>query len=136
MRKLNNFTTHYSFTIDPRGSPYYGNGLAFFLAPVGFEIRPNLVGGFLCLFNTTTSFSHQNEIILVEFDSVVNSEWDPEVEHVGSSNNSLSYANYTAWNASFHSGDTADVWITYNCFYEEVECLLEIPNNLKCSGDY
>ncbi|XP_041016588.1 L-type lectin-domain containing receptor kinase IX.1-like, partial [Juglans microcarpa x Juglans regia] len=113
MRKLTNFTTHYSFAIDTRGSPYYGDGLAFFLAPVGFDIPPNSAGGFLGLFNTTTNFSHRNKIVLVELDSAVNSDWDPEVEHVGISNNSLASANYTAWNASLHSGDTADVWITY-----------------------
>ncbi|KAF5454345.1 hypothetical protein F2P56_024017 [Juglans regia] len=112
--KLTDFTTHYSFTIDTLGTRRYGDGLAFFLAPVGFKIPPNSEGEFLGLFNTTTSTSsHQSKIVHVEFDSFVNSEWDPEVQHVGISINSLRSANYTAWNASLHSGDTADVWITY-----------------------
>ncbi|XP_059440031.1 L-type lectin-domain containing receptor kinase IX.1-like [Corylus avellana] len=113
-RRLADFTTHYSFTIDTQGASSYGHGLAFFLAPVGFEIPPNSAGGFLGLFNTTTSDSPQNQILLVEFDSFSNPEWDPSFEHVGINNNSVSSAVYTPWNASLHSGDTADVWITYN----------------------
>jgi hypothetical protein len=111
---LSDFTTHFSFIIDTQGSPSYGHGVTFFLAPVGFEIPPNSAGGFLGLFNTTNSDSSQNQIVLVEFDSFVNPEWDPPVEHVGINNNSISSAVYTNWNASLHSGDTADVWINYN----------------------
>ncbi|XP_062143336.1 L-type lectin-domain containing receptor kinase IX.1-like [Alnus glutinosa] len=114
-RKLTNFTTHYSFTINTQGAPHYASGLAFFLAPAGFEIPPNSCAGFLGLFNTTTrADSSWNQIILVEFDSFPNPEWDPPVEHVGINTNSIASAIYTPWNASSHSGDTADVWITYN----------------------
>ncbi|XP_062143337.1 L-type lectin-domain containing receptor kinase IX.1-like [Alnus glutinosa] len=114
-RKLTNFTTHYSFTINTQGAPHYASGLAFFLAPAGFEIPPNSCAGFLGLFNTTTSAdSSRNQIVLVEFDSFPNPEWDPQVEHVGINTNSIASAIYTPWNASSHSGDTADVWITYN----------------------
>ncbi|XP_059435446.1 L-type lectin-domain containing receptor kinase IX.1-like [Corylus avellana] len=92
-RKLTNFTTHFSFTINTQGLPHYASGLAFFLAPAGFEIPPNSS---------------------VEFDSFSNPEWDPPVEHVGINTNSIASAIYTPWNASLHSGDTIDVWITYN----------------------
>nr|POE51014.1 l-type lectin-domain containing receptor kinase ix.1 [Quercus suber] len=47
-------------------------------------------------------------------DSFANPEWDPSVEHVGLNNNAIYSAVYTPWNASLHSGDTADVWIIYN----------------------
>ncbi|GLT67449.1 hypothetical protein SLA2020_397590 [Shorea laevis] len=113
-RKVTNFSTHFSFTFNTQGAPHYGHGLAFFLAPAGSEIPPNSASGFLGLFNTTTSDSPHNQIVLVEFDSFVNPEWDPSVEHVGINNNSIASAVYTPWNASLHSGDTADVWITYN----------------------
>ncbi|KAE8038584.1 hypothetical protein FH972_011081 [Carpinus fangiana] len=115
-KKLTNFATHYSSFLYTQGSPApkYGHGLAFFLAPVGFEIPPDSAGGFLGLFNTTTSDSRKNQIVLVEFDSYVNVEWDPSVEHVGINKNSIASAVYTPWNASFHSGDTVDVWITYS----------------------
>ncbi|KAI9165974.1 hypothetical protein LWI28_023918 [Acer negundo] len=112
--KLTDFTTHFSFSIDTGGRSLYAAGLAFYLAPFGYQIPPNSAGGFLGLFNTTTSDSSQNRIVLVEFDSFPNPEWDPHVAHVGINNNSIASAVYTPCNASFHSGDIADVSITYN----------------------
>lgn len=111
--KAADFTTHFSFTITTQG-PQYGHGIAFFLAPVGFQIPPNSAGGFLGLFNTTTSDSSRNQIVMIEFDSNVNPEWDPAHEHVGINNNSIHSAVTTPWNASKHSGDNTDVWISYN----------------------
>lgn len=108
------FTTHFSFIVDTLNSSTYVNGLAFFLAPVGFEIPPNSDGGFLGLFNTTTSDSSQNQIVLIEFDSFVNSEWDPPVQHVGINNNSIHSGVYTPWNASFHKADITNATIVYN----------------------
>ncbi|KAI9164908.1 hypothetical protein LWI28_004292 [Acer negundo] len=114
--KISDFNTRFSFSIDTLGNPIYGHGLAFFLAPVGFQIPLNSAGGFLGLFNTTTIDSSSNQIVMVEFDSFKNVEWDPsDVEgHVGINKNSLFSAVYTSWNASFHNRDTADVQITYN----------------------
>ncbi|MED6227430.1 hypothetical protein PIB30_113415, partial [Stylosanthes scabra] len=106
--KQADFTTHFTFVIDTQGQSKYGAGLAFFLAPSGFQIPLNSAGGFLGLFNTSTSDSSQNQIVHVEFDSFSNPEWDPKTEHVGININSISSANYTAWNASRHSDDTAD----------------------------
>lgn len=123
---LTDFTTHYSFTIDTQNQATYGHGLCFFIAPFGFQIPPNSAGGFLGLFNTTTSFSSQNHIVHVEFDSYPNSEWNETYQHVGINNNSVVSAESTAWNASLHSGDTADVWITYN----------STTNNLSVSWKY
>ncbi|KAK2656647.1 hypothetical protein Ddye_009699 [Dipteronia dyeriana] len=112
--KLTDFTTHFSISIDTGGRSLYAAGLAFYLAPFGFQIPPNSAGGFLGLFNSTTSDSSQNRIVLVEFDSFPNPEWDPPAAHVGINNNSIASSVYTPWNASFHSGDIADVSITYN----------------------
>ncbi|KAJ8765635.1 hypothetical protein K2173_014757 [Erythroxylum novogranatense] len=112
--KLTDFSTHFAFYIDVQGRQTYAAGFAFFLAPVGFHIPPNSAGGFLGLFNITTSDSSHNQILHVEFDTFPNPEWDPPVQHVGINNNSVVSATYTPWNVSLHSGDTADVWITYN----------------------
>ncbi|KAJ0096942.1 hypothetical protein Patl1_28380 [Pistacia atlantica] len=114
--KLSDFTTQFSFSIDTLGRTPYGHGLAFFLAPVGFQIPPNSVCGYLGLFNATTAYSSANQIVMVEFDSFPNPEWDPPdvQDHVGINNNSIASAVYTRWNASFHSGDTADARISYN----------------------
>ncbi|KAK6128560.1 hypothetical protein DH2020_037704 [Rehmannia glutinosa] len=112
--KLTDFATHFSFTIDTQNRSTYGNGLAFFLAPVGFRIPPNSVGGFLGLFNSTTTDSSQTRIVSVEFDSVSNPEWDPPYEHVGINRNSISSLVTAPWNVTLHSGDPADAWIVYN----------------------
>ncbi|TYK11145.1 L-type lectin-domain containing receptor kinase IX.1 [Cucumis melo var. makuwa] len=108
------FTTHFTFLIDTRNAQNYGHGIAFFLAPIGFQIPPNSAGGFLGLYNTTNSDSTINQIVHVEFDSFSNQEWDPPFEHVGINVNSIASSNYTRWNASLHSEDIADVWISYN----------------------
>ncbi|KAI9111181.1 hypothetical protein K1719_017792 [Acacia pycnantha] len=111
---ITDFTSHYTFTIDTQGQTTYGDGLCFFLAPFGFEIPPNSAGGFLGLFNTTTSFSSQSQIVHVEFDSHPNSEWGETTRHVGINNHSIVSSVSTFWNTSLHSDDVADVWITYN----------------------
>lgn len=112
--KVADFTTNFSFSINTQGAPQYGHGLAFFLAPEGFQIPPNSDGGFLGLFNTTTSDSSQNQIVHVEFDSFPNPEWDPPFEHIGININSIASATSTPWNVSSHDGDNIDVWIAYN----------------------
>ncbi|KAI7752983.1 hypothetical protein M8C21_026724 [Ambrosia artemisiifolia] len=81
---------------------------------LGFEIPPNSAAGFLGLFNRTDTGSSRNQIIFVEFDTFSNVEWDPAFGHVGINENSLRSANYTAWNASMHSGDPIDAWVSYN----------------------
>ncbi|KAK4261440.1 hypothetical protein QN277_004436 [Acacia crassicarpa] len=111
---ITDFTSHYTFTIDTQGQTTHGHGLCFFLAPSGFEIPPNSAAGFLGLFNTTTSLSSQSQIVHVEFDSYPNSEWGETTEHVGINNHSVVSSVSTFWNASLHSDDAADVWITYN----------------------
>nr|XP_034887797.1 L-type lectin-domain containing receptor kinase IX.1-like isoform X2 [Populus alba] len=112
--RLTDFSTQFSFYIDIEGRTSYAAGFAFFIAPVEFHIPPNSAGGFLGLYNITTSDSQQNHIVHIEFDSFANPEWDPPIQHVGINNNSVSSATYTYWNTSLHSGDTADVRITYN----------------------
>ncbi|KAF8038360.1 hypothetical protein BT93_B1020 [Corymbia citriodora subsp. variegata] len=114
--KLSDFTTHFQFTIDTNDKPHgeYASGLAFFMAPVGFQIPVNSVGGFLGLYNTTNRDSPQNQIIHIEFDTFANPEWDPDYEHVGINKNSIASAVTTPWNVTYHSGDTIDAWINYN----------------------
>ncbi|KAK3416655.1 hypothetical protein EUGRSUZ_H02421, partial [Eucalyptus grandis] len=113
-KRLTDFSTRFSFTIDTENQSEYGAGFAFFLAPVGYQIPVNSNGGFLGLFNTTYSNSSSNQIIAVEFDTFTNPEWDPPYEHVGININSIASVVTTPWNASFHSADTADAWIVYN----------------------
>ncbi|XP_038695365.1 L-type lectin-domain containing receptor kinase IX.1-like [Tripterygium wilfordii] len=115
-RKLADFNTHFSFTIDIEGRALhnYSAGLAFFIAPVGFSIPLNSADAYLGLYSTTTSGSSKNQIVHVEFDTFSNPEWDPPYEHIGINKNSIASAVTTFWNVTLHSNDNADVWITYN----------------------
>ncbi|PON32724.1 Serine/threonine protein kinase [Parasponia andersonii] len=128
--KVSDFTTNFSFTIVTQGT-VYGHGIAFFLAPVGFQIPPNSAGGFLGLFNTTTSDSSQNQIVTVEFDTFPNPEWDPPFEHVGINNDSIASAVYTRWNGSMHSGDNTDVWISYNSSTKNLSVYWSYENSTR-----
>ncbi|CAN1342790.1 L-type lectin-domain containing receptor kinase IX.1 [Linum perenne] len=113
-RELADFTSRFTFNIDPQGRSNYAAGFAFFLAPPDFHIPPNSAGGFLGLYNLTTSNSARNRIVHVEFDTFPNQEWDPPFQHVGINNNSVFSAKSTRWNATLHAGETADVRIGYD----------------------
>ncbi|KAK1417750.1 hypothetical protein QVD17_26884 [Tagetes erecta] len=113
--KLSDFTTHFTFVIDTQNKSDYGDAFSFFLAPAGFQIPPNSAGEYLGLLNTTNFNSPQNHMVIVEFDTFGNLLTDPILEgHVGININSISSASYTAWNASVHSGDAANAWVSYN----------------------
>ncbi|XP_056160723.1 seed agglutinin 1-like [Syzygium oleosum] len=93
------FSTRFSFTIDTDGSAQYSDGLAFFLAPVGTPILPNSASGFLGLFNASTANEgRRNHIVMVEFDTFVNPEFDPPMHHIGINKNWLSSPVSKAWN--------------------------------------
>ncbi|GMN40269.1 hypothetical protein TIFTF001_009505 [Ficus carica] len=57
------------------------DGLAFYLAPVGYPIPPNSAGAYFGLLNSTTvSDVSRNQIVMDEFDSYPNAPpatWDP-----------------------------------------------------------
>ncbi|GLU18689.1 hypothetical protein SLE2022_349740 [Rubroshorea leprosula] len=65
LRKLSDFTCHFSFSIDSLSPNTAIDGIVFFLALVGFEIPPNSSGGCLGFFNITTKNSPLNRIIMV-----------------------------------------------------------------------
>ncbi|KNA24458.1 hypothetical protein SOVF_015620 [Spinacia oleracea] len=128
---VSDFSTNFTFVIDTLEQPLgnYGHGFTFFIAPAGFEIPPNSAGGFLGLFNTTTSHSSSNKMIVVEFDSFANPEWDPDYEHVGININSVESAVSARWNTSLHSGHPAHVWINYNATTKNLTVLLSYTND-------
>jgi len=118
--KVADFTTHfyYGHIMDKqdKAATYYG-GTAFFLASFGYQIPPNSAGGYIGLFNTTTSDFAGNQIVLVD----ISTDWDPAYQHVGINVNTIASAVTTPWNVSLHDGDTIDVWIVYNasCYNNE-----------------
>ncbi|CAK9309065.1 unnamed protein product [Citrullus colocynthis] len=112
--KLTDFSTHFAFSIDTQNNKTYGSGIVFFLASVGFQIPINSAAVFFGLYNKTYMNSSQNQILHVEFDSHADPDWDPSYQHVGININSVTSSILTPLNVSFHSGDIADVWISYN----------------------
>ncbi|XP_039155466.1 L-type lectin-domain containing receptor kinase IX.1-like [Eucalyptus grandis] len=114
-RRQANFSTCFSFTIETDGSANYSDGIAFFLAPVGIPIPPNSAGQFLGLFNgSTANEGPRNQIVMVEFDTYVNWEYDPPVHHIGINQNWLSSLIYARWDPGSHSGKAVNVNVTYN----------------------
>lgn len=124
--KLADFTTRFSFAIETTGPGLHGDGLAFFIAPVGFAIPANTQGIYMGLFNITNRYSSQ--IVAVEFDTIPNADmgWDPEYQHVGININSIESARVKFWNASLYNGETAYVSISYTAS----------TKNLDVSWDY
>ncbi|XP_038902443.1 L-type lectin-domain containing receptor kinase IX.1-like [Benincasa hispida] len=108
--KLTSFSTHFTFQFDSLHAKTYGGGFAFFLAPIGWPIPPNSGSGFLGLYKANTQ---SPPIVHIQFQIGLNAAYPP-YEHVGININSLSSSNSTPWDATLHSGDFADVWISYN----------------------
>ncbi|KAF2323821.1 hypothetical protein GH714_042406 [Hevea brasiliensis] len=135
-RTLTDFTTNFSFTIDTLNADKYGHGIAFFLSSLGSSIPTNSPGGFLGLFNTTTSAAaSRNQLVAVEFDTFVNEEWDPPVQHVGINNNSIASAVYAKWDPGSYSGKTAKVGISYNATTKNLSVLWTYDENLVFTGN-
>ncbi|XP_020233027.1 lectin beta-1 and beta-2 chains [Cajanus cajan] len=112
---VTHFSTRFSFTIDV-STKSYGDGFAFYVAPLAYPIPPDAGGGLLGLYGDT-----QN-IIAVEFDTYLN-EYGPHMYHVGINNNSkVSLA--TSWfDIERNIGNMVHVLITYNASAK----LLSVP---------
>ncbi|XP_026390911.1 L-type lectin-domain containing receptor kinase IX.1-like [Papaver somniferum] len=131
---LFDFTTHFTFSINGQDL-YHGEGIAFFLAPVGFHIPLNSPAKHLGLFNETTYNSPSlNQIIAVEFDTHhENENWDVQHDHVGIDHNSLISVVNTTWN--FTLGETYHAWITYNSTTKNLSVYWTYENNTIFRGD-
>ncbi|XP_068339504.1 L-type lectin-domain containing receptor kinase IX.1-like [Pyrus communis] len=118
--KLADFTTHFTFEMDPLSNTY-ADGLAFFVAPNGSLLNRTLGrGGSLGLpvehLNLTLSRS-QYPFVAVEFDIYRNGKPsidDPYGDHVGIDINSLKSYITKPWNGSLLDGKQNGAWISYN----------------------
>ncbi|KAM1001136.1 hypothetical protein FF1_007687 [Malus domestica] len=118
--KLADFTTHFTFEMDPLNNNY-ADGLAFFVAPNGSLLNYTLGrGGSLGLpvehLNSTQSRS-QYPFVAVEFDIYWNARsniGDPEGDHVGIDINSVKSYITQPWNGSILDGKQNGAWISYN----------------------
>ncbi|XP_059071979.1 L-type lectin-domain containing receptor kinase IX.1-like [Cryptomeria japonica] len=96
-RALANFSTHFQFSIGTGNNSQsaFGDGVAFFLAPLDLEQALNTSGGGFGLFNTTDSSESFSPVFAVEFDTYKN-PWDPDDNHVGIDvNGVLSQVNFS-----------------------------------------
>ncbi|KAL5564976.1 hypothetical protein UlMin_028140 [Ulmus minor] len=135
-RRLTDFTTHFSFTIDSLNRSNYGDGLSFFLAPFDSQLPQNSAGGYLGLFsqNMSSNATGNRSIVAVEFDSFMN-DWDPSSDHVGINVNSIiSVANVT-WNSSIKNGRLANAWVSYNSTTHNLSVFLTYANNPVFGGN-
>ncbi|CAM8912361.1 unnamed protein product [Rhodiola kirilowii] len=136
-QKLTDFTTHFSFNISSKeNQTIYGDGLAFFLAPVPSIIPPNSTGGYLGLVNPQTpSNASENQIVAVEFDTFQNEEWDPSPNHVGININSVKSVVTVNWTSSMRDGRKANAWVTYNSTTHNLSVFLSYATNPVFSGN-
>eukprot|EP00258_Populus_trichocarpa_P042462 XP_024458481.1 L-type lectin-domain containing receptor kinase IX.1 isoform X1 [Populus trichocarpa] len=112
---LTDFTTHFSFSIDSQGRRAYGDGLAFFLAPEGSKLPPNLSQGrsLGLTRNDQQLNTTDNHFVAVEFD-IYKNYFDPPGEHVGIDINSMQSVNNITWLCNISGGIKTDAWISYS----------------------
>ncbi|XP_031110192.1 L-type lectin-domain containing receptor kinase IX.1-like [Ipomoea triloba] len=137
-RRLSDFNTHFSFTINALNSSSYGDGLAFFLAPFHAGIPPNSSAGYLGLFRNTTQSPDpnpaENQIVAVEFDTFKD-VWDPSPDHVGIDINSIESVKHVDWRNSIKTGAVANAWVTYDSATKNLSVFLTYANSPTFSGN-
>nr|GMD08795.1 L-type lectin-domain containing receptor kinase IX.1-like [Ipomoea batatas] len=112
--KLASFNTHFAFVIDSNGSAKYGDGFAFFLAPVGSRIPRNATkGGGFGLANDDERLNSSNKFVAVEFDVYLN-HYDTEQKHVGIDVDSLQSVVTATWSPDIERGRIGEAWINYD----------------------
>ncbi|KAK3422528.1 hypothetical protein EUGRSUZ_G02977, partial [Eucalyptus grandis] len=112
--KQADFSTHFSFAIEAFGTDQYSDGIAIFLARVDFSIPPNSTGGYLGLFNESmVNHGPLNQVVVIEFNTWVNPEFDPPMQHIGININSLSSLVYDRWNPESHNGNASNVLVAH-----------------------
>ncbi|KAK7383376.1 hypothetical protein VNO78_29054 [Psophocarpus tetragonolobus] len=116
---VTDFSTRFSFSIDVSNENNYGDGFAFYMAPLAYHIPEGADGGRLGIYGDKVH--DPTNIVAVEFDTFENSGFDPPVvQHVGINNNSvvsLAYASSSFTpNASLsHQIDLGELlpeWVT------------------------
>ncbi|KAJ4716754.1 Receptor lectin kinase [Melia azedarach] len=111
---LTDFTTHFSFAIDSDKRLYFGDGMAFFLAPEGSKVPTNKGGGSFGLTSDDQPLnSTSNPFVAVEFD-IFKNDWDPPGVHVGIDINSMKSVNNETWLSDIPGGRRNEAWINYD----------------------
>lgn len=122
--ELASFTSNFSFVIDSKSLPYYGDGLTFLLTGNNstwnnYSMMVN--GSSMGLpINGYTNIL-MNPFVAVEFDTFANRFWDPRNSsggligpHVGISINSLVSVTSQKWFHNIPNGSVCHAWVTYD----------------------
>ncbi|KAI9071920.1 hypothetical protein K1719_046126 [Acacia pycnantha] len=117
-RKLANFNTNFTFEINSQGQSFFGDGMAFFLAPNGSKLphSPKIEGGSIGLIiggNETLFNSRDNPFVAVEFD-IYTDYWDPPGTHVGVNISSIRSNATAPWFSNVPAGRINEAFISYN----------------------
>nr|ABK24581.1 unknown [Picea sitchensis] len=132
---ISSFSTTFVFSIVPPPSNAGGNGIAFFMTPhtSSMDAQPSQ---YLGLLNLTTNGQAYNHLFAVEFDTIMNVEFnDPDGNHVGVDvNNLVSVQTETAgyWNGEeFHelnlrSGRNIQAWIDYDHLQSRLDVTMTV----------
>ncbi|CAN1141509.1 L-type lectin-domain containing receptor kinase IX.1 [Linum perenne] len=109
------FTTEFSFSIDAGRNDSHGDGLAFYLSNLDYQIPSGRTGGAMGLAPNNMSLnSSSNPFVAIEFDTFGN-EWDvPHEEHVGVDISSAISVKTARWNSSLLDGRRLNARIAYN----------------------
>ncbi|KAK7407177.1 hypothetical protein VNO78_08873 [Psophocarpus tetragonolobus] len=133
--KLADFTSDFSFIVNPSGSTLRGDGFAFFIAPAAdFQFPKNSSGGYLGLFNPDTAFDpSKNQIVAIEFDSFTN-DWDPsspsQSPHIGIDVDSIKSVATVEWPSEFEPNNAvAHASINYDSESKILSAFVAYPDN-------
>ncbi|KAF3955990.1 hypothetical protein ACB098_03G075100 [Castanea mollissima] len=132
---VTDFTTHFSFIIQPVHKEVSADGIAFFIAPFDYEFSDNhnSSGAFLGLFTNESALDvTQNQIVAVEFDTFKNTEFrdHPSDNHVGIDINSIVSNTSVTWPSSMKNGSTVYAWVSYNSKTQNLSVFLNDADNL------
>lgn len=133
---LADFTSDFSFVVNPKGSALRGDGFAFFLtsANLNFLIPKNSSGGYLGLFKPETALDpSKNQIVAIEFDSFTN-DWDPnspnQSPHVGIDVDSIKSVATVPWPSELEPDNAvAHASLNYNSEDKRLSVFVGYPDN-------
>ena len=132
--ELADFSSGFSFVVNPNGSTLHADGFAFFLAPADLHLPKNSSGGYLGLFNPETALDpSKNEIVAIEFDSY-NNDWDPnspsQSPHIGIDVDSIKSVATVPWPSELEPDNAvAHATIIYNSESKRLSAFVAYPGD-------
>ncbi|KAL8140652.1 hypothetical protein V2J09_006673 [Rumex salicifolius] len=137
------FSVTFVFAIISQYATLSGHGIAFVIAPTR-GLPYSLPSQYLGLFNKTNNGNATNQVVAVELDTILSSEFqDINDNHVGIDINSLQSsvsnpASYhinstTSVNVSLYSGKAMQIWIEYDGAKKKMDVTLGLINMDKPS---